>query len=172
LGKEGSESRMSWQAPVPLSRSHIVHDFNCGVESLDSWLKIRAFGAEGRSARTYVACGIGQRVAGYYCLSAYMVSIESLPKRLGRNMPRKSPIILLGRLVVDVGFKGKGLGKLLIRDAILRALSGSVIIGARALMIEALDDSAKEFYQSLGFVSFPPDSLSLFLPLDTFKQEV
>jgi GNAT superfamily N-acetyltransferase len=163
---------MNWPKPAPLSADHLVQHFNCGVESLDNWLKSRALSAEGRSARTYVACGIGQQVAGYYCLSAYMVSTESLPKRLSRNMPRKSPVILLGRLAVDRAFNGQGLGKSLMRDAILRALSGSVIIGARALMIEALDDRAKEFYLSLGFVSFPPDSLSLFLPLDTFKQEV
>jgi GNAT superfamily N-acetyltransferase len=163
---------MIWPEPAPFSPDHLVQDFNCGVESLDNWLKSRALSAEGRSARTYVACGIGQHVAGYYCLSAYMVSNESLPKRLSRNMPRKSPVILLGRLAVDRAFKGQGLGKSLMRDAILRALSGSVIIGARALMIEALDDRAKEFYLSLGFVSFPPDSLSLFLPLDSFKQEV
>jgi GNAT superfamily N-acetyltransferase len=162
---------MIWLAPTPLTRSHLVQDFNCGVDSLDIWLKERAFTAEGRSARTYVSCDSMGLVAGYYCLSAYMVSVESLPKRLGRNMPRKSPVMLLGRLAVDRKFKGRGLGKLLMRDAILRALSGSVIIGARALMIEALDERAKAFYASLGFVSFPPDSLNLFLPFETISKD-
>jgi GNAT superfamily N-acetyltransferase len=162
---------MSWLEPVALSSRRSVQNFNCGVEALDSWLKIRAFSAEGRSARTYVSCDVSARVAGYYCLSAYMVSNDSLPKRLGRNMPRKSPVILLGRLAVDLAFKGRGLGKSLMRDAILRALSGSVTIGARALMIEALDENAKAFYTALGFISFPPDSLNLFLPFDTMAKE-
>jgi GNAT superfamily N-acetyltransferase len=172
LGQGNGEGGMSWLAPVPLSRHHLVQEFSCGVESLDSWLKERAFTAEGRSARTYVTCDSRGLVVGYYCLSAYMVSIESLPMRLGRNMPRRSPVLLLGRLAVDRKFKGKGLGKLLMRDAVLRALSGSVIIGARALMIEALDERAKAFYAGLGFISFPPDSLNLFLPFETISNDI
>ena len=163
---------MIWLAPTPLTRSHLVQEFNCGVESLDIWIKQRAFTAEGRSARTYVICDTQGLVSGYYCLSAYMVSIDSLPKRLARNMPKRSPVMLLGRLAVDRKFKGNGLGKLLMRDAILRALSGSVIIGARALMIEALDERAKAFYEGLGFISLPPDSLNLFLPFETISKDI
>lgn len=158
---------MNWSAPVPFSRDHVVQDFNCGIQALDQWLKTRAAGAEGRSARSYVICGDGPRVIGYYCLSAYWVSNDSLPKRLGRNMPRRSPVILLGRLAADTRHQGQGLGRILLRDAMFRSLTGSETIGARALMIEALDEKAKSFYVSLGFVSYPPDSLNLFMAFET-----
>jgi GNAT superfamily N-acetyltransferase len=161
---------MNWQEPVPLDFAHSVSEFDSGVETLNLWLKNRARNSEGRSARSYVVCTGKSAVVGYYCLSAHLVATEALPKRLGRNMPRKSPVFLLGRLAVDRSIQGKGLGLFLLRDAMLRSLAASMTIGARALMIEAKDEAVKPFYEGLGFVNFPPDSLSLFIPFETIAK--
>lgn len=140
--------------------------FACGEPSLNAWLIERARRSDGRSARTYVVLGDG-RIAAYYCLSAGCVARRNLPSRLGRNMPDPVPVIVLGRLAVDVGFKNRGLGTALLRHALVQTVSAAEIIGCRALIVHALNDAVAAWYARLGFAPMPEATGTLYLPVET-----
>ncbi len=141
-------------APEPISERHDVSRFRSGAESLDIWLqrKARLNGAKGGS-RTYVVCE-GDRVIGFYSLAASSVERRRVSSRVGRSMPEPIPVILLGQLAVDTGYRGRGLGADLLSDAAKRALAAADVIGARALVVQALDDEARGFYERFGFRPF------------------
>lgn len=98
------------------------------------------------------------RIAGYYCLSSSSLVRDEAAGGLRRNMPDPVPVILLGRLAVDTDFAGAGLGASLLQDAVLKGLAASHIIGARAFLVHALNDSAEAFYRRFGFTRMPPTS--------------
>ncbi|MGZ0080515.1 GNAT family N-acetyltransferase [Methylomonas sp. YC3] len=154
-----------WNAPAPLTAAHDVADFDCGEPTLDHWLKHRALRNEGRGAsRTYVLCA-DQQVTAYYCLSTGSVDGQLAPGRVRRNMPDPIPVMILGRLAVDVAWQRHGLGKSLLRDAILRTVQVSEVVGVRALLVHALSEQAVNFYASHGFHPSPTHPRTLFLPL-------
>lgn len=154
-----------WSAPARLTAAHHVADFESGEATLDHWLKHRALRNEGRGAsRTYVVCA-DHRVVGYYCLATGSVASEFAPGRLRRNMPDPIPVMVLGRLAVDLTWQRHGLGKGLLRDAILRAIQVSELVGVKALMVHALSEQAVRFYAAQGFQPSPTNPRTLFLPL-------
>ena len=154
-----------WSAPAPLTAAHHVADFECGEATLDQWLKTRALRNEGRGAsRTYVVCADHQVVA-YYCLATGSITSELAPGRIRRNMPEPIPVMVLGRLAVDLAWQRHSLGKALLRDAILRTIQVSEIVGVKALLVHALSDSAVRFYEANGFYPSPTNPKTLFLPL-------
>ena len=141
-------------APEPLADRHDVSRFHSGVPGLDAWLQGKARLNEAKGgARTYVACD-GNRVAGFYSLAASAVERRRVPSRVGRSMPEPVPVILLGQLAVDTTYQGRGLGSDLLIDAAKRALAASEVIGARAIVVQALDGHAKSFYARFGFRAF------------------
>ena len=97
-------------------------------------------------------------IAGYYCLSASALRQEDAPNRVKRNMPDPVPVILIGRLAVDQGFKGHDLGASLLQDALLKGIEASHILGARAFVVDALNSEAERFYEKFGFCLVPPAS--------------
>lgn len=140
--------------PTPISRRHDLSHFACGVDSLDSWLRRRARLNETRGgARTYVVCD-GDFVVAFYSLAASSVERTRVSSRVGRNMPDPIPAILLGQLAVDTHYQGRGLGSDLVVDAGKRALAAADLIGARAVIVQALDDRARAFYEHFGFRQF------------------
>ena len=154
-----------WSAPAPLTALHHVADFECGEATLDQWLKTRALRNEGRGAsRTYVVCADHQVVA-FYCLATGSVTSELAPGRIRRNMPDPIPVMVLGRLAVDLAWQRHSLGKALLRDAILRTIQVSEIVGVKALLVHALSDQAVRFYEANGFYPSPTNPRTLFLPL-------
>jgi len=154
-----------WNAPVPLIAAHHVADFDCGEPTLDHWLKHRALRNEGRGAsRTYVLC-TDQQVAAYYCLATGSVASDLAPGRVRRNMPDPIPVMILGRLAVDVAWQRHGFGAALLRDAILRTVQVSEVVGVRALLVHALSEQAAGFYEAQGFHPSPVNPRTLFLPL-------
>jgi GNAT superfamily N-acetyltransferase len=153
-------------APEPITPQVKVDDFSSGKPPLDDWLHRRALKAEGRSARTYVVAARSV-VVGYYCFAAGAVRLAEAPKPLRRNMPDPVPVILLGRLAVDQRWQGRGIGKGLLKDALLRALAASLHIGARAVLVHAIDDDARAFYEGFDFVAYPAGTRTLFLPMET-----
>jgi GNAT superfamily N-acetyltransferase len=158
-------------APAPIMPLARVEDFSSGKPPLDDWLKRRALKAEGRSARTYVVTA-QDIVVGYYCFVAGAVRLVDAPKPQRRNMPDPLPVILLGRLAVDQHWQGFGIGKGLLKDALLRALAASLHIGVRAVLVHAIDDDAKAFYERFGFIAFPDGTRTLFLPIETIMSAV
>jgi GNAT superfamily N-acetyltransferase len=157
--------------PEHLRVSQDASRFDCGKPDLNDWLARQANRSEGRSARTYVIT-VGSRVVGYYCLVAGSVIRDELPKSVRRNLPDQVPVIVLGRLAVDVKFASRGLGKGLLKDAFLRSLNAAEIVGARALLVHAIDDAGCGFYRKFGFLTFPTNPRTLVLPLDTVRMGI
>lgn len=151
---------MSFRSPRPLLPSDDVGSFDCGAESLNGWLRTRALKNElAGASRTFVSIDSAtETVAGYYCLSASSLLLEDAPGSVRRNMPDPVPVILIGRLAVDRKFAGQGLGASLLQHAILKGLEASRIVGARAFIVDALDDEAELFYAKYGFTLMPPAS--------------
>jgi GNAT superfamily N-acetyltransferase len=155
--------------PERLTTLHDVSEFDCGNPDLN-WLVRQARRVDGRSARTYVVA-VDRRVVGYYCLAAGAVIRGELPSaRLRRNLPDQVPVIVLGRLAIDLKFSSRGLGKGLLKDTLLRSLTVSEMVGARAVLVHAIDDGACGFYRKFGFLPFPTNPLTLVLPLETVKE--
>jgi len=157
------------RAPESLSADHDLSQFDCGQKDLNDWLVRRARQSEGRTARTYVVAA-GQRVIGYYCLSTGGVYRNTLPKKLQRNSPDEIPIMVLGRLAVISTLHRNGYGAGLLKDAIQRTLTVAELVGARALVVHAIDDSAALFYQNFGFVPSPLTEHTFVLPLETARE--
>jgi GNAT superfamily N-acetyltransferase len=150
-------------APVHLTAAHDVSSFHSGVPDLDEWLRKRALANEETGAsRTYVAC-TGGRVVGYYALATGGVAQAQAPGRVRRNMPDPVPVMILGRLAVDRGWQGRNLGASLLRDAILRTLHAAEIGGIRAILVDAISEDAKRFYERYGFKASPVDPMILMI---------
>ncbi len=161
---------MTVQPPRPLRADHDLSGFECGAPALDEWLRKRAPGNEDSGAsRSYVVCE-GARVLGYYSLATGSVEHCHAPGRVRHNMPDPIPVMILGRLAVDVSVQGQGIGRGLLRDAILRTLKAAQIAGIRAILVHALDDTAAAFYRKHGFLDSPIDPLTLMLPLDRARK--
>ena len=144
--------------------------FDSGRATLDDWLHLRALRNESAGAsRTYVVCE-GTRVGADYCLSSGAVECRMVPGKVRRNMPDPIPVLLLGRLAVDKTRQGRGLGRAVLRDAILRTLKAAEIAGIRALLVHALDEEAARFYRHNGFLLSPIDPMVLMLPLQTARK--
>ncbi len=140
--------------PEPLASRHDILQFSSGVPTLDAWLRGKARLNEARGgARTYVACD-GDRVAGFYSLAASSVERLRVSSRVRRNMPDPIPVILLGQLAVDEAYRGRRLGSDLLIDAARRSLSAAGTVGARAVIVQAVDERARVFYERFGFRPF------------------
>jgi GNAT superfamily N-acetyltransferase len=151
---------------VPITQAHEVGDFACGRVELDEFLRHRALKTEGKTARTYVVCQ-GATVVGFYAIAMGSVQRGQAPGKLRRNAPEQLPVAILARMGVDTRLKGHGLGRALIKDALQRMLQASTIIGARAVLVHAIDEEVRPFCLKYGFVAYPADSRTLFLPIET-----
>lgn len=155
--------------PCPISEEHELIDFDSGERSLDEWLIKRALKNHASGAsRCFVLCS-GKKVIGYYSLSAGVVSHESAPKAMRRNMPDPLPVLLLGRLAIDRQYHNKGLGSALLRDAMIRAVSVAADAGIFAILIHAISEQAKRFYLSRGFLESPLQPMTLIMTLETVR---
>jgi GNAT superfamily N-acetyltransferase len=152
--------------PEPLAASHLLADFDCGEPILDEWLRRRALANQASGAsRTFVVADENGRVFGYYAMAAGAVSHDLATPKTRRNMPDPVPVMVLGRLAVDQSAKGHRLGASLLQDAVKRTLAVAKNAGVRALLVHALHDRARQFYQHYGFESSPTHPLTLMLRL-------
>jgi GNAT superfamily N-acetyltransferase len=150
--------------PQPLDNEHRINGFECGVGSLDIWLIKHARAAAGAgSARTYVVVDSTQvRVVGYHALSLASIEHIDATPRAQKGMPRNPiPAMLLARLAVDKAAQGKGIGAFLLRDAMSRALSVAEQAGMRLLLVHAVNEDARAFYEHFGFETSPTDPMNL-----------
>nr|WP_300148912.1 GNAT family N-acetyltransferase [Propionicimonas sp.] len=140
--------------PRPLRPEDPVTAFDCGNEALNAWLAGRAVRNEQRGdSRTYVSIDLDTgEIAGYYSLAAWSIAHAEVGSGwLARNAPDPVSVILLGRLAISVRARGLGLGRDLVADALHNARLGAGVLGARALVAEAIDETAEQFYAHLGF---------------------
>ena len=152
--------------PTPLSVEHSIAEFSSGETMLDQWLRQRAMRNERNgSSRTYVIC-VETQVIAYYCLAAGSIASTMAPGNIRRNTPDPIPIMVLGRLAVDLRWQRKGVGRALLRDAILRTAQVAEIAGVKALLVHALSETASDFYEGHGFHRSPLTPNTLFLPLN------
>lgn len=153
--------------PQQLRESHHLEAFSCGKASLDEWLKRRALPNQFSGAsRTFVVADGQERVWGYYAIAAGAVSHQLATGNVRRNMPDPVPVMVLARLAVDHQAQGIRLGAALLRDAILRTLAVSRHAGVRALLVHALDEPARQFYEHHGFQVSPLNPMTLMLRMD------
>ena len=149
---------------VKLAKSHVTEAFNCGTVPLNVYLQRFALPNQSAGgAQTYGAI-VGDRVVGYYSLSTASVEYAAASERLRKGLARHPiSVILLARLAVDHTWQGKGLGAALLLDALRRILSAAEIVGLRAVLVHAKDESAKRFYEHFDFDPSPVDPMHLFL---------
>jgi GNAT superfamily N-acetyltransferase len=152
---------------VPLTATHLVTDFDCGVDSLNEWLGKRAWKNQVIGASRTFVVNEGDTILGYYCLSSAAIDRIELPKAKQRNMPDPIPAALIGRLAVDLRYQGRKIGVSLLQDAVCRIIAASQTIGIAYILVHALDDGAKRFYENNGFVAIPEQQLTLFLSIAT-----
>jgi len=154
------------QPPEKLNSSHRIESFDSGNSQLDDWLKHRALKNELEGAsRTYVLC-TGEIVIAYYCLANGAVAQITATGRVRRNMPDPIPVMVIGRLAVDSRWQGQGIGRALLRDAILRTLQAAEIAGIRAILVHAISADAKQFYEQCGFTASPLDPMILMVKVN------
>ena len=165
-----------FQGPEPLDRGHRINGFDSGEGSLDIWLARHARAASGAgSAKTYVVLDAEQeeRVVGYHALTAASIEHREATKRAAKGMGQyRIPAVLLSRLAVDRSVQGRGVGALLLRDALLRAVSASEEVGIRLLLAHALNDSARAFYVKFGFEKSPTDAMNLQIIIKDIKASI
>jgi len=152
--------------PQPLSAAHRLDDFACGEAVLDEWLKRRAMANQlSGASRSFVVADREQRVYGYYAMAAGAVSHQMATSSVRRNMPDPVPVMVLARLAVDQRAQGIKLGASLLQDAVKRAVIVSQNAGVRALLVHALHDQARAFYEHYGFQVSPAHPMTLMLRL-------
>lgn len=162
---------MNLHAPESLSSDHKVNSFACGESVLDEWLKRRALSNQSSGAsRTFVVTTIDREVMGYYALAAGAVAHQDATRSIRQNMPDPLPVMVLARLAVDVRAQGIKLGAALLQDALNRCLQVSRNTGVRAMLVHALNDRARQFYEYYGFKASPVHPMTLMLQLN--QQEI
>lgn len=121
------------------------------------------------SAQTYVSIAQG-RVVGFYSVAVGRVSPADAPGRVCKGLARHPvPVMILARLAVDAEFQRKGLGRALLKDALLRTLQAADIAGIRAILVHAKDEQARAWYVSWDFEPSVTDPYHLFLLLRDLK---
>lgn len=152
-----------------LSSKHDRSSFDCGEQSLNTYLKQYARQNDVKGlGRTYVAVEPGQtQIEGYYTISTGAVTFEQVPEKLPRY---PIPVVHLGRLAVDLRSQGKALGELLLIDALKRAAQASEQLGIYAVEVRALNENARRFYLKYGFTPLLDDELHLYLSMKTIRK--
>ncbi len=156
---------------APLGKQHDRKSFDCGENSLTQYLhRYASQDIRRRVSRVFVASppDAPRQVIGYYSLSAGSLEATALPEAVRRRLPRYPvPVVLLGRLAVAESHQGMGLGSILLADALQRIAQASQVMAVYAVVVDALNDRAAEFYRQFGFISLPGQLLKLFLPMDS-----
>lgn len=152
----------------PLTGSHDRQGFDCGHQELNDWLRQVARQHQDKGlSKTFVASleDAPDRICGYYALTLAELESRHLPEVWQKKLPRRIPGVRLGRLAVDKQYQGKGLGELLLVDALTRTQHIYTEAGGIGLFVDAIDAQAASYYQRFGFIASPDNPLLLFLPV-------
>ncbi len=156
----------------PIAKRHVRDKFDCGDAALNQYLVRFARQNDTKGvAKAFVALDEHGQVVGYYTLSAAEVAFDDLPAEQRKHLPKYPvPAARIGRLAVDQSVQGQGLGGDLLIDALLRVLAAADHLGVRAIIVDAKDKHAKQFYQHYGFSKLADNPRTLFLPLNTARK--
>ncbi|MDP3208969.1 MAG: GNAT family N-acetyltransferase [Rhodoglobus sp.] len=151
-----------------------VREFRCGQPDLDEWIGRYALASQQAGMSTVFVSMSAASIAGYYALATGGVDPADAPARVSKGVPRHPvPVILLTRLAVDSRYQGLGLGRMLVRDALLRVDRAAGEIGVRALLVHAKDERARDYYLRMAeFEESPTDPLQLFLLMKDLRKSI
>ncbi len=153
-------------APEPLTAAHDISAFSCGKPALDTWLKTRALSNHEKGFTAVMVVHRAYRVVGYYGLAPTGVVPSVLPRLIRKGQPPDPvPCLLLGQLATDQEWAGQGVGTGLLKHALLRCVQAALLVGGRALMVNAVDADAAAFWLRRGFLASKDDSMVLFRSL-------
>jgi GNAT superfamily N-acetyltransferase len=154
----------------PLQAHHDTEAFRCGDDLLDGWLRrIAKQHLRKGISRSFVAVepGAPRKVLGFYSLTAGEADVETLPAGIAKKLPRKIPVVLIGRLGVLAEMQGRGIGGYLLVDALRRTVRAAGEVGITAILVDAKNENAQSFYRHYGFQPLPDKPLRLILPIGT-----
>jgi len=155
-----------------LSSKHSKENFTCGKEMLDKYLHLQAKqDVKQKLTACFILSNNETTVLGYYTLSNTSVNREFLPDGIIKKLPpsyKHLPATLLGRLAVDINYKGQGLGANLLMDALRRSYDNSLQIASMAVIVDPIDEESMAFYNHFGFIALP-DSGKMFIPMALLK---
>jgi len=158
---------------APMNAAHDRAGFHCNVDALDYYIHKQAGqDIRRRISRIFVSVlsDDPKEVMGYYSLSTLSIELSQLPEKLARKLPKHPvPAALIGKLAVSKNAQRYGIGKMLLIDAIKRTLSVSDQIAIYAMVVDAINEKAKGFYEQFGFTRLNDDGPRLFLPLKSFE---
>ena len=153
--------------PEPINDGHNVSSFSCGKPPLDNWLKTRALANHQKGFSAVILVHENSRVVGYYGLAPTAVVPNTVLRAIRTGQPPNPvPCLLLGQLATDLEWRGKGIGSGLIKHALERSVQAASLIGGRALIVNAIDAEAAEFWQRRGFVPSRDDPFTLFKSIE------
>jgi GNAT superfamily N-acetyltransferase len=157
----------------PLGDQHDRAAFSCGVEALDRYLQKQAGQDVSKHvAAVFVITPDGESIAGFYTLSAHVITLSDLPDKVAKKLPRypNVPATLLGRLAVSKNFRGRSIGELLLLDAFKRVLANTRDVASAVVAVDAKDERAREFYLRHDFVPLPSQPNRLFYSVKTIEK--
>lgn len=145
--------------PEPLTVAHDVSQFACGKPSLDRWLRTHALSNQQKGFTAVLVVHEANRVIGYYGLAPTAVLPSTLPRSIRTGQPPTPvPCLLLGQLATDQNWIGKGIGTGLLKHALQRCVAAAELVGGRALIVNAVDAEAAEFWKRRGFIPSKDDA--------------
>jgi predicted GNAT family N-acyltransferase len=154
----------------PLAANHDRAAFSCGIAPLDTYLKTQAGqDVKKKLAAVFILTPDSKTIAGYYALSQYSVELDVIPDEIARKLTKhpEVPATLIGRLARSSDFIGKGLGEILLMDALKRCLDSAGQVASWAVIVDAKDAKAVAFYKKYGFIAILDTPNRLFLPMTT-----
>jgi GNAT superfamily N-acetyltransferase len=154
---------LALSAPEPLTATHDVAQFSCGKPVLDYWLRTRALSNQEKGFTAVMVVHENNRVVGYYGLAPTAIVPAVMPRSIRTGQPPDPiPCLLLGQLATDLAWKGQGVGTGLLKHALQRCVTAARLIGGRALVVNAVDPEAADFWRRRGFLPSKDDPLVLF----------
>jgi len=152
----------------PLHDGHDLERFDCGIASLNDWLRLHARHATRQGTRTYLLIDDDtHEIAGYFSIAPHLIERHELPPRVGRGAPRRIPAILLAKLALQRTHHGHGLGGELLIRALETVVTAARTAGGKIAVVDAIDDNASRFYQHHDFEPLTSDPHRLVQKLST-----
>lgn len=146
---------------------HDLDGFDSGNAELDEWLRRHAHTARGQGTRTYLMVDGARSVVGYFAIAPHLLGRDDAPRRMARGAPDQIPAILLAKLALDSSLHGQGLGSELLVVALDVVIAGARRAGGRVVLVDAIDDEARSFYEHHDFESLPHRTDRLVVKLST-----